>query len=406
MANNLVALMAQGPTIDSPFDVETKRLNLQQLQNGAVMDDFKISQARQAQADDDATRQVFAQHTDPAKRLQALAAISPTAYMKVAKSEADVAKSTADAQKAGVERATAIRGIMGSAAQELAANPTYENAVAINARLRQQLPPDIASGIDDTKLPRDPVALKKMADQVILGAVAPKDKMHDDTLRRNNDQTTEVSAENNRRTAAAAIEARQAARDAKASGDLEKKVTAFSNQLDKTNLPQFENLLGNIEALIAKAKGADGKGDIPGYGATGSLPQFMLSDAGKELRQQIAQLRNLTLKDRSGAAVTNQELTRFLEELGTGNFKNDEDLGRGIENVRSNLDAVKRNVVAGVDDATLNEYSTRGGIQFKRGDQKKAPAGDKGGKTVTRTGMLNGRKVVQYSDGSVDYAPQ
>lgn len=30
--------------------------------------------------------------------------------------------------------------------------------------------------------------------------------------------------------------------------------------------------------------------------------------------------------------------------------------------------------------------------------------GDKGGKTVTKTGMYGGKKVVQYSDGSVDYA--
>jgi hypothetical protein len=41
--------------------------------------------------------------------------------------------------------------------------------------------------------------------------------------------------------------------------------------------------------------------------------------------------------------------------------------------------------------------------QMKEGLMSPKPSG--GGKTVVRTGTLNGRKVVQYSDGTTDYAP-
>lgn len=36
---------------------------------------------------------------------------------------------------------------------------------------------------------------------------------------------------------------------------------------------------------------------------------------------------------------------------------------------------------------------------------QRGPSSQLGGKTVTRTGTMNGRKVVEYSDGTIDYAP-
>lgn len=165
------------------------------------------------------------------------------------------------------------------------------------------------------------------------------------------------------------VEAGQVARDAKTQEQLDKKVNSFSTQLDKTNIPQFESLLSDIEGDIARLQ----KGDIPGFGpVAGNLPQFLLSREGQLLRQKIATLQNMTLKDRSGAAVTNQELNRLLNELGTGVLSTDDQLRSGLTNVRRNLDAVKRNVIAGVDDATLNEYQSRGGLQLQRGATRQA----------------------------------
>lgn len=198
-----------------------------------------------------------------------------------------------------------------------------------------------------------------------------------------------------------ALETAQVSRENKATEALDKKVNALSTQLDKTNIPQFESLLSDIEADISRFA----KGDIPGYGpVAGNLPQFMLTREGQMLRQKIAQLQNLTLKDRSGAAVTNQELQRLLNEIGTGVFSTDDQLRSGLANVRRNLDAVKRNVVAGVDENTLREYQARGGLPLVRGEpQKPAAAGASQTRKVVRSGTYNGRKVVQYSDGTVEY---
>ena len=200
-----------------------------------------------------------------------------------------------------------------------------------------------------------------------------------ETSRANNAATVNQSATNARMTdermrEANALKAqenannKQSAAEARNLDRVDKKVTAFSKELDKTNIPQFESLLSDIEADIAKSK------DIPGYGGVmGNLPTFLQSEEGRALRQKIATLRNLTLKDRSGAAVTNQELERLLEELGTGMLKTDADLKRGLSGVRKNLDAVKQNVVAGVDDATLTEYRQRGGLTLKRGNAQTPP---------------------------------
>lgn len=193
---------------------------------------------------------------------------------------------------------------------------------------------------------------------------------------------------------------REATKATKDAESLDRKVNHFSDQLAKTNVPVFDSLLGNIEAQIAKYQ----KGDIPGYGGTGMLPQFMLTEEGKKLRQDVGMLKNITLKDRSGQAVTNQEMQRFLEELGTGYFSNDDQLRNGLSNVRRNFNATKQNVVAGVDDATLTEYMNRGGMTLQRGNQSATPAkpgtdkGDSsaGGQEPPPT------KVVDYNGGKTE----
>ncbi|WP_344234517.1 hypothetical protein, partial [Cupriavidus gilardii] len=76
-----------------------------------------------------------------------------------------------------------------------------------------------------------------------------------------------------------------------------------------------------------------------------------------------------------GAAVTNQELQRLLNELGTGVLSTDDQLRSGLANVRRNLDAVKRNVVAGVDEPTLREYQARGGLPLSRGPSQATAQG-------------------------------
>lgn len=74
------------------------------------------------------------------------------------------------------------------------------------------------------------------------------------------------------------------------------------------------------------------------------------------------------------------------------------ELGQSESQLKSNLNAVKKH------------YANYLAIQKKIDEEKLkgegAPiASSGGGKTITRTGMYQGRKVIQYSDGSKEYAP-
>lgn len=143
-------------------------------------------------------------------------------------------------------------------------------------------------------------------------------------------------------------------------------VKGFAETLEKSNIPQLESTLVNIERIISKykTKGEDGKEstkDLPGFGATGMLPNFMLFADGRELRQAVAPLANLTLKDRSGAAVTNPEHERFKTELGTGVLMSDDELLRGLANARALIDSTKANHMAGAHPEVIAEYNKRYG---------------------------------------------
>lgn len=159
---------------------------------------------------------------------------------------------------------------------------------------------------------------------------------------------------------------------------LDRKVLQFSTELQKTNIPGFEESLQNLENLMAKFKG----GDIPGIGGTGNFPQWLLSDEGKQVRQALSMIKNIELKDRSGAAVTDSELKRFVEEMG-GTFTSDDQVRTAIQNVRNRFNAVKQNVIAGVGDDVLQEYASRGGMPLVRGQQPKIPTGAPGTATPT-----------------------
>jgi hypothetical protein len=404
---NIILQAGRGVTpLQDPSEMQAK---LQQTQLGAL----QLQQAQRGIADDDAYREVLRSGAQGPEQITALQRAG------LGKQSMEAAKFQTEQQKAQAERGKVAAEAMKNGAAMILSNPTEENAIRTLSDVAQQyqLPTQI---VDSAKARiysarNDPNQLRQLAQgwgadaEKVLGKFTTENLGGTMQTQRVNPITGQVEVANvqqktaspdsllsaqtsmgnnaatianSRRTAdmndarareLATIRAqelaqtRHAAEDSKNTAGLEKKVTAFATQLDKTNVPQFETLLSDIEADIARFK------DIPGYGGImGNLPTFLQSEEGKALRQKIATLRNLTLKDRSGAAVTNQELTRLLEELGTGMFKTDADLKRGLSGVRRNLDAVKQNVVAGVDDATLSEYQQRGGVALQRGTPKAA----------------------------------
>lgn len=107
--------------------------------------------------------------------------------------------------------------------------------------------------------------------------------------------------------------------------------------------------------------------DIPGYGAAASLlPNAALSAEGKELRNVLASVRNKILKARSGAAVTDPEMFRLAEELGTAMGQTEEEMIQAYVNVRKALDHVKGGIYAGFAPEVVHTYETRLGANANR----------------------------------------
>lgn len=145
----------------------------------------------------------------------------------------------------------------------------------------------------------------------------------------------------------------------------------------------------------------DGSSDIPGVGGVANLAEApiiggavesLLSKEGKEVRQLVANVRNTVLKSRSGAAVTDPELKRFLDEIGQGTFKGDEQLRTGLQLLRDFLRDQVLAVEAQSDPEFLAEFQSREGSlssadpffnsapqDFERGQFPQTPGGTTAG---------------------------
>jgi len=164
-----------------------------------------------------------------------------------------------------------------------------------------------------------------------------------------------------------------------------KAVTKFSDTIQKEGIPELETAVGLAEGEIAKYK----PGTVPGVGPAKNIaPDFLMSTEGKSVRQALAQVRNIVLSARSGAAVTDQELRRLVEELGTGAGKTEEDLRRGLKQIRDRVESIKQNSAAGVSDEVLDTYTKRGGVQIKRGGGSSSFASEAEAEAAAASGKI------------------
>lgn len=159
---------------------------------------------------------------------------------------------------------------------------------------------------------------------------------------------------------------------AKKEAATEKDVTKFSATLQKEGIPELETAVSGAEGALGRYK----PGTVPGIGPIkNAMPAFAMSAEGKDVRQALAQVRNIVLSARSGAAVTDQELRRLVEEIGTGVGMSEDDIRKGLTKIRQRIDSIKTNAAAGVNDEVLKTYQDRGGISIKRGGASPAPPG-------------------------------
>lgn len=155
---------------------------------------------------------------------------------------------------------------------------------------------------------------------------------------------------------------------------LDKNVRKFEGELGDRGITSMTQNLGELfdfmeEIDIVNEQGEFIKGaDIPGFGATAKAPGSTLTEEGRRMRTIMAKIFNITLKDRSGAAVTIPEFERLKTEFAQGNFVQfDEDFFKAIKALRQATDNEKRSLVAGHPTEAVNEFIKRGGGKTLKG---------------------------------------
>lgn len=149
---------------------------------------------------------------------------------------------------------------------------------------------------------------------------------------------------------------------------VDKKTKKLSDTIEKTGLPQVQTTLDKIDEILSKP---ENKKDIPGYGVVsgtvreiplvGSIVNAASSADATDLRQAIQNLANITLKDRSGAAVTDAEYKRFQQEFANGAFKTEKQLKQTLDRYKTYIEKKKQNLAAGAAPEVIEEYVDRGG---------------------------------------------
>ena len=161
-------------------------------------------------------------------------------------------------------------------------------------------------------------------------------------------------------SAEAAAERRAAAEEKRRNTDLQK----FTASMDKGGIPEFESALGIVEQNLNKYPA----GKLPGFGRIASLkPNMIATDEEQGVRADMQQAANILLKSRSGAAVTEGEMRRFLQEVAMGNFMDETTLRRGWSNVRKTFEGKKGNILSSVPADVLDVYNERSGTKYQQG---------------------------------------
>lgn len=154
--------------------------------------------------------------------------------------------------------------------------------------------------------------------------------------------------------------------------NLSKTVQQLGRDLEKANLPTTIAVIENAEKITpAVAKYITGP-------KASWLPDQAIPAEAVEARQDIAKLFNITLKDRSGAAVTNQELERLKEEFGKGLLRTPESLISAVKKAKGIVERHYQSIVATHGPAALDAYNqnleTIGGRPFMRSQGNTPPA--------------------------------
>lgn len=122
--------------------------------------------------------------------------------------------------------------------------------------------------------------------------------------------------------------------------------------------------------------------NLPGVNFPGVGPVSFFSQEARNLDDTMARVFNQTLKIRSGAAVTDNELARLRGEFSAGKFNTEAEKVKALQDVKRLLHQSFSNTEAKYKPAVVNEYKERGGqtagdvaVPMRPGQAPGQPAG-------------------------------
>lgn len=142
----------------------------------------------------------------------------------------------------------------------------------------------------------------------------------------------------------------QSAKDAQ---QVDKYTAQMSAKLNQSKIPNLEASMTTLNNSIQKY------GDkLPGQGyLENALPESMIGDKGREIKQQVQAVTNDLLNMYSGLAVTDPEAARRAKELGTSINFGSKDFVRNWPNVVRKYNEIKRSVVGGYSPEVHDNYN-------------------------------------------------
>lgn len=156
---------------------------------------------------------------------------------------------------------------------------------------------------------------------------------------------------------------------------LKKQTQQLGAALEKANLPEADAVLDGVEQALQKSP------QIAEYisGPKSAIPDWMVPDDVKFGRQAFQKLFNITLKTRSGSAVTNQELERLKSEFAAGTFKTPQQLQAAVDQARNIINKHYQSVASGYGKEALDSYNENlrgfGGRVVLSGGKQEDPLG-------------------------------
>ena len=153
--------------------------------------------------------------------------------------------------------------------------------------------------------------------------------------------------------------------DYKISSKIDDRMGKIGKAVKDSSLQESDEALKALENYIVDLK-SQGYENLPGIGLVqGRTPGAAISAEGKKLRSLVSAYENITLKKRSGAAVTPSELTRVQAELAGAIKTADENvLLDVIRRNRNVLEKQKKTVFAAYRLEDVNIYQDKGGLGY------------------------------------------